>query len=42
MEILAKDLYPKQFSQLDPVADYHQIIRRFTKLPDAPVLLSYP
>ncbi|UYK95641.1 ABC transporter substrate-binding protein [Pantoea stewartii] len=42
MEILAKDLYPKQFSDLDPTADYHNIIRQFTKLPDAPVMLSYP
>lgn len=41
MEILAKDLYPAAFSTLDPTADYHQIITRFTKLPDDPVTLSY-
>ncbi|MDN4628343.1 MULTISPECIES: ABC transporter substrate-binding protein [Erwinia] len=41
MEILARDLYPQAFSKLDPTADFHQIITRFTKLPDAPVTLSY-
>lgn len=41
MEILARDLYPQAFAQLDPTADFHQIVTRFTKLPDAPVILSY-
>lgn len=41
MEILAKDLYPAQFSSLDPTADFHQIITTFTKLPDQPITLSY-
>lgn len=42
MEILAKDLYPAQFSDLNPTADFHQILTRFTKIPDGPVTLSYP
>jgi len=41
MEILAKDLYPTQFAGLNPTGDFHQIITRFTQLPDAPVTLSY-
>ena len=41
MEILAKDLYPAQFADMNPTADFHQIITRFTKLPDDPVTLSY-
>ena len=41
MEILAKDLYPAQFSDIDPTADFHQLITRFTQLPDDPVTLSY-
>lgn len=41
MEILAKDLYPVQFSQMDPTADFHQIIKTFTRLPDEAVTLSY-
>jgi iron complex transport system substrate-binding protein len=42
MEILAKDLYPQQFRDLDPTADYHHIVTHFTGLPDAPVILSTP
>ena len=42
MEILAKDLYPQRFTQLDPTADFHYIVTHFTQLPDAPVTLSYP
>lgn len=41
MEILAKDLYPARFATLNPEADFHQIVTRFTKLPDDPVVLSY-
>lgn len=39
--MLAKDLYPTQFSNLNPTADFHQIISRFTQLPDEKVILSY-
>ncbi|HCX00623.1 MAG TPA: ABC transporter substrate-binding protein [Pantoea sp.] len=42
MEILAKDLYPQRFTQLDPTADFHYIVTHFTRLPDEPVTLSYP
>ncbi|CAI0707323.1 ABC transporter substrate-binding protein [Serratia ficaria] len=41
MEILAKDIYPQQFGQLDPTADYHRLIRKFTRIPDQPVILSH-
>lgn len=41
MEILGKDLYPQQLKDLDPTVDYHQIITRFTQLPDEPIFLSY-
>ncbi|MTD25501.1 ABC transporter substrate-binding protein [Erwinia sorbitola] len=41
IEMLAKDFYPQQFSHVDPLADYHQIIRTFTKLPDEPINIEY-
>jgi iron complex transport system substrate-binding protein len=41
MEILAKDLYGKRLESVDPTADFHEIVTRFTTLPDEPVLLSY-
>lgn len=41
MEILAKDIYPAAFSDIDPTADYHTIIKDFTQLPDQPITLSY-
>lgn len=41
IEMLAKDFYPEQFRDMDPTADYHQIIREFTRLPDEPVNLEY-
>ncbi|MGR2855437.1 ABC transporter substrate-binding protein [Erwinia sp. 1181_3] len=41
IEMLAKDLYPQQFSQTNPTADYHYIIRTFTKLPDEPINIEY-
>lgn len=41
MEMLAQDLYPQAFAKLDPGADFHQIVTRFTHLPDAPVILGY-
>lgn len=41
MEMLAKDFYPQLFTQLNPAADYHTIIRTFTKLPDAPINIEY-
>ena len=41
MEILAKDIYPAAFADIDPTADYHTIIKDFTQLPDQPITLSY-
>ena len=40
MEILAKDIYPQVFGDLDPTADFHTIIKTFTQIPDKPVTLS--
>lgn len=34
MEYLAKAVYPKQFSTLNPDDTYHYIVRHFTTLPD--------
>lgn len=42
IEILAKDLYPQQFANLTPMADFHTIVKNFTKLPDEKINLSYP
>ncbi|MDI6936929.1 ABC transporter substrate-binding protein, partial [Serratia sp. Se-PFBMAAmG] len=42
MEILAKDLYPQQFADLTPTADFRTIVKTFTKLPDDAIDLSYP
>ncbi|CAO96441.1 ABC transporter substrate-binding protein [Erwinia tasmaniensis] len=41
MEMLAKDFYPGQFTQLNPTADYHTLIRTFTRLPDEPINIEY-
>lgn len=41
IEMLAKDFYPQQFSQTNPTADYHHIIRTFTQLPDEPINIEY-
>ncbi|MFP1770907.1 ABC transporter substrate-binding protein [Lonsdalea quercina] len=41
MEYLAKAIYPQQFSDLNPDASYHDIIRRFTTLPDSEFIFSW-
>ncbi|WP_017347182.1 ABC transporter substrate-binding protein [Pantoea sp. A4] len=41
LELLSKAFYPQQMADVDPLADYHYIIRTFTHLPDAPINLSY-
>ncbi|WP_051150812.1 ABC transporter substrate-binding protein [Tatumella saanichensis] len=41
VEILAKWFYPQQFASLNPLADYHTIVTRFTDLPNDPVNLDY-
>lgn len=41
IEMLSKIFYPTQFNDVDPLADYHTLITRFTDIPDDKVALSY-
>ena len=41
IETLSKIFYPTQFKDIDPQADYHAIITRFTHIPDDNIILSY-
>lgn len=41
MEYLAKDIYPQAFSDLNPDATYHAIIKNFTHLPDNEFVFSW-
>ncbi|WJV61542.1 ABC transporter substrate-binding protein [Pectobacteriaceae bacterium C52] len=41
MEYLAKDVYPKQFSSLNPDDTYHYIVRHFTHLPDSNFIFTW-
>ncbi|MGK9172512.1 ABC transporter substrate-binding protein [Yokenella regensburgei] len=41
IETLSKIFYPDRFKDLDPQADYHTIIKRFTQIPDDNIVLSY-
>jgi len=41
IETLSKIFYPTQFKDIDPLADYHTLITRFTDIPDDKVILSY-
>ncbi|HGH3371051.1 TPA: ABC transporter substrate-binding protein [Kluyvera cryocrescens] len=41
IETLSKIFYPTQFKDVDPLADYHTLITRFTDIPDDKVILSY-
>lgn len=41
IEILAKMFYPQQFADVHPTQDYHEIITRFTHIPDQSIILSY-
>src|SRR5690606_21736132 len=34
IEALSKIFYPTLFADMDPVADYHLLITRFTQIPD--------
>jgi iron complex transport system substrate-binding protein len=38
LEWLARDFYPSRFRALNPDATYRQIVRRFTSLPDLPMM----
>ncbi|WP_432225595.1 ABC transporter substrate-binding protein [Enterobacter wuhouensis] len=41
IEALSKIFYPTQFKDVDPQADYHTLITRFTAIPDDNIILSY-
>lgn len=41
IETLSKTFYPTLFKDLDPLADYHAIIKNFTQIPDDNIILSY-
>jgi len=41
IEALSKIFYPQRFKDVDPLADYHAIITRFTHIPDDNIILSY-
>ncbi len=41
IETLSKIFYPTLFNDVDPVADYHCIIKDFTQIPDDNIILSY-
>lgn len=40
IEILSKTFYPEQFADVDPLADFHALIKQFTQLPDDTIILS--
>ncbi|QSW36069.1 ABC transporter substrate-binding protein [Leclercia pneumoniae] len=41
IEALSKIFYPTLFADVDPLADYHLLITRFTQIPDDSIILSY-
>ncbi|WP_422731884.1 ABC transporter substrate-binding protein [Leclercia pneumoniae] len=41
IEALSKIFYPTLFPDVDPLADYHLLITRFTQIPDDNIILSY-
>ena len=41
IETLSKIFYPDLFKDLNPLADYHAIIKNFTQIPDDNIILSY-
>ncbi len=41
VEVLAKDFYPTQLGDINPEQDYHDIIKKFTHIPDDQIILSY-
>jgi iron complex transport system substrate-binding protein len=41
MEYLAKFIYPQQFASLQPAESYHQIIQRFTHIPDEDFIFGW-
>lgn len=41
IETLSKIFYPTLFKDVDPLADYHAIIKNFTQIPDDNIVLSF-
>ncbi|MGY6031163.1 ABC transporter substrate-binding protein [Phytobacter sp. AG2a] len=41
IETLSKIFYPDHLKDIDPLADYHTIIKDFTHIPDDSIILSY-
>jgi iron complex transport system substrate-binding protein len=41
IEALSKIFYPTRFNDVDPLADYHQLIKNFTQIPDDNIILSF-
>jgi len=41
IETLSKIFYPTLFKDVDPLADYHAIIKNFTHIPDDNIVLSF-
>ncbi|MDU4840335.1 MAG: ABC transporter substrate-binding protein [Leclercia adecarboxylata] len=41
IETLSKIFYPTLFKDMDPLADYHAIIKDFTHIPDDNIILSF-
>ncbi|ABP59260.1 ABC transporter substrate-binding protein [Enterobacter sp. 638] len=41
IEALSKIFYPTLFNDVDPLADYHELIKNFTQIPDDNIILSF-
>lgn len=41
IEALSKIFYPTRFNDVDPLADYHELIKNFTQIPDDSIILSF-
>ena len=41
IEALSKIFYPTLFNDVDPQADYHELIKNFTQIPDDNIILSF-
>ncbi|MCU7783851.1 ABC transporter substrate-binding protein [Lelliottia amnigena] len=41
IETLSKIFYPTRFNDVDPLADYHELIKNFTQIPDDNIILSF-
>jgi len=41
IEALSKIFYPTRFNDVDPLADYHELIKNFTQIPADNIILSF-